>query len=333
MNMPPQKTQQSISNFFAVKPSYNSKLRRDPSPRKIKSVITEVDSAAGIEPNGDDDQFPSPAEETASISSVNPAQWKRVSVDNDETISTAREAKKRKISPNERGDYQGDVLRVCQEPDSEAVPAKNQGPRLSERTSKYLFSSSPFENENEVEEDPEIVKHKQKLHQRFVKKLGRPDSIAEIKRRNHFIEDTTAGDDGQDVAEDEEADEEDESPKPAAKGRRAATKKGGNKLTPMEKQVLDIKRQHSDTLLVVEVGYKFRFFGEDARTAAKELGIVCIPGKFRFDERKFRTFLFTGLSDRLQILQKPISTDSRLLVFLYIVYTYTSNDWLQRATK
>ncbi len=66
-----------------------------------------------------------------------------------------------------------------------------------------------------------------------------------------------------------------------------APKKGGSKLTPMERQVLEIKRSHIDTVLVVEVGYKFRFFGEDARIAAKELSIVCIPGKFRFDERKF----------------------------------------------
>jgi DNA mismatch repair protein MSH3 len=54
----------------------------------------------------------------------------------------------------------------------------------------------------------------------------------------------------------------------------------------MEIQFLEIKRQHMDTLLIMEVGYKFRFFGEDARIAAKELSIVCIPGKMRYDERE-----------------------------------------------
>jgi DNA mismatch repair protein MSH3 len=58
-------------------------------------------------------------------------------------------------------------------------------------------------------------------------------------------------------------------------------------LTPMELQMLEIKRKHMDAILIVEVGYKFKFFGEDARIAAKELGIVCIPGKFRFDEREY----------------------------------------------
>lgn len=83
----------------------------------------------------------------------------------------------------------------------------------------------------------------------------------------------------------EEGEEEDEpAPPPPTKGK--AGKKGGSKLTPMEKQVIEIKRKHLDTVLVIEVGYKFRFFGDDARVAAKELSIVCIPGKFRFDERE-----------------------------------------------
>ncbi|KAI4222828.1 MAG: hypothetical protein L6R36_005860 [Xanthoria steineri] len=109
---------------------------------------------------------------------------------------------------------------------------------------------------------------KENLHQRFVKKLGRPDSMVEKKRRNSAqVEDEEEAE----VAEEEVA-------KPQPKG------KGSSKLTPMEKQILDIKRSHMDTLLIIEVGYKFKFLGEDARTAAKELSIVCIPGKFRYDE-------------------------------------------------
>lgn len=150
-------------------------------------------------------------------------------------------------------------------------------PAASGRTSKYLFSTSQSSHRDE-DEDEEARKYRERMHKRFVQKLGRPDSIAEIKRRNHFItEETEEGD------ADDGADEEDEPPK--AKGRKgAATKKSGAKLTPMEKQVIDIKKKHMDTILVIEVGYKYRFFGEDARVVAKELGIVCIPGKMRYDE-------------------------------------------------
>ncbi|KAJ1826121.1 Mismatch repair protein msh3, partial [Coemansia sp. RSA 2708] len=49
----------------------------------------------------------------------------------------------------------------------------------------------------------------------------------------------------------------------------------GVKYTPLEIQVLDAKRTHPDMLLAVEVGYKFRFFGEDARIASRVLGIMC----------------------------------------------------------
>jgi DNA mismatch repair protein MSH3 len=155
-------------------------------------------------------------------------------------------------------------------------------PKLSGRTAKYLFSSSPAGDEENI--DDEIIKaYKARLHKKFVKKLGRPDSIAEIKRRHWHTTEETA-EEQLDADEADEADEEEEAPARTTKKKGAASKKGGSKLTPLEKQVLEIKAKHKDTLLVVEVGYKFRFFGEDARTAAKELSIVCIPGKFRYDE-------------------------------------------------
>ncbi|XP_030647649.1 DNA mismatch repair protein Msh3 [Chanos chanos] len=45
--------------------------------------------------------------------------------------------------------------------------------------------------------------------------------------------------------------------------------------TPLEQQYMEIKEKHKDTLLCVECGYKYRFFGEDAEIAAKELKIFC----------------------------------------------------------
>ncbi|XP_016898402.1 DNA mismatch repair protein Msh3 isoform X2 [Cynoglossus semilaevis] len=45
--------------------------------------------------------------------------------------------------------------------------------------------------------------------------------------------------------------------------------------TPLEQQVMELKKQHKDALLAVECGYKYRFFGEDAEIAAKELNITC----------------------------------------------------------
>jgi hypothetical protein len=47
------------------------------------------------------------------------------------------------------------------------------------------------------------------------------------------------------------------------------------KLTPLEKQVVDIKLKNTDVVLFVEVGYKYRFFGPDAHLAAQLLDIFC----------------------------------------------------------
>ncbi|KAL1555083.1 Mismatch repair protein msh3 [Salvia divinorum] len=48
---------------------------------------------------------------------------------------------------------------------------------------------------------------------------------------------------------------------------------GNPKYTPLEQQVIELKNKHPDVLLMIEVGYKYRFFGEDAENAARVLGI------------------------------------------------------------
>ncbi|XP_043833127.1 DNA mismatch repair protein Msh3 [Dromiciops gliroides] len=45
--------------------------------------------------------------------------------------------------------------------------------------------------------------------------------------------------------------------------------------TPLELQYLEMKEQHKDAILCIECGYKYRFFGEDAEIAARELNIYC----------------------------------------------------------
>jgi len=167
----------------------------------------------------------------------------------------------------------------------EDVPAedlKNSKPRSSPRTDYYLFGSS----QDGLDVNPEVVRRREDLHRKFVKKLGHPDSLVSLRRLVSDQDAIVAGEDGgDDDAEEEEA------PPPPPKGRKTAKGGKANKLTPMEIQFLDIKRKHMDTVLIMEVGYKFRFLGEDARIAAKELSIVCIPGKFRYDERMYIYYL------------------------------------------
>lgn len=186
------------------------------------------------------------------------------------------------VRPQKRARINGSAIKEPEQPltDTQSNPPSQLS--SSQRTDLFKFQSSPAvpppKRDDQDPEEAQRRKEKDKVHQKFVRKLGGADCLIGIGR-------TATGDvAGAATEEGDEAEEEDEPAPPPAKGKGAA-KKGG-KLTPLEKQVIDIKRKHLDTVLVIEVGYKFRFFGEDARTAAKELGIICIPGKFRFDERK-----------------------------------------------
>jgi len=46
-----------------------------------------------------------------------------------------------------------------------------------------------------------------------------------------------------------------------------------SKFTPLEQQVVDIRKSYPNTVLIVECGYRMRFFGDDAVIAAKVLSI------------------------------------------------------------
>ena len=213
-------------------------------------------------------------------------------------------------------------------------PAKARQPdepsgSASGRAGRYAYDasrpSSSAAAQLSEDEDEVTKRRKEELHRKFVKKLGHPDSMARGKRLDSQMNDETGANDG------EEAEDPDEDEPPAP----SKTKKKGSKtgkLTPMEVQFLDIKRAHMDTVLIVEVGYKFKFFGEDARIASKELSIVCIPGKFRYDERE----LFPSRSLRtacpqtdgaLQMRRKAISTASPPLASPFTACPSMRSDW------
>ncbi|KAG7693625.1 hypothetical protein KL915_003915 [Ogataea haglerorum] len=57
-----------------------------------------------------------------------------------------------------------------------------------------------------------------------------------------------------------------------------------SKLTPLEQQIYELKMQHKDKLLAIQVGYKYKFYGEDARAASQILNIMYIPGRLFFSK-------------------------------------------------
>lgn len=65
---------------------------------------------------------------------------------------------------------------------------------------------------------------------------------------------------------------------------KVTAKPKSSKLTPLETQILELKLQHEDMILAIQVGYKYKFFGSDAATVSKIINIMHIPsGDSRFD--------------------------------------------------
>lgn len=249
--------QATISSFFTQKPSPTPKnLVRPEIPPSEKILPTRATSSPQGSVSEPNHEIPGQEDDEE---------------EEDAIVRPAKRARSNRLKP---------VDNVVESLAQTSQPSQPQ-PSSSQRTDIFKFQSSPaVAPTNNGGDDPDEAmrrEEKERLHQKFVKKLGGPDCLIGIGRS--MTSDPTGG------AAEAEEDEEDDEPAPPTKGKGAA-KKGGSKLTPMEKQVIEIKRKHMDTVLVIEVGYKFRFFGEDARIAAKELGIVCIPGKMRFDERE-----------------------------------------------
>ncbi|KAF2795618.1 DNA mismatch repair protein-like protein msh3 [Melanomma pulvis-pyrius CBS 109.77] len=271
-----QRTKQSqISSFFTRKPSQAPKpAATKPTPPALPAAANEASYEPRATSSDEDNSLPIPT--------VNRHRRKRVAdEDTEEDTSGAPPKRARSVaidSPANEGSTD-----IAHRPSLGQASTTSlntpKPPKISDRTSKYIFSSSPpVGDENEDDEDAAVEqKRKEKLHEKFVKKLGKPDSFIELRRKNKVISEETAEEEG-------EGDEEDEEPAPKKGKKGAAVKKAAPKLTPMDKQYLEIKRKNLDTIIVMEVGYKFKIYGEDARTASKELGIVCIPGKFRYDE-------------------------------------------------
>jgi DNA mismatch repair protein MSH3 len=288
------KKQTTLSSFFGVKPPASSPVASSPAasskpkltapPRKRPQSTAEDDdeeledapplppsrskrtTRKKAEPVVDEDEEPLLRAPRA------PRAKGTIDDDEDEELADAPAAPSSR-PPRAKRTIDEDQDFVVSDDESVAAPKKKARrepppPSSQPTTERYRYGGAT--QEQQEEEDPQRRAQKEKLREKFVKKLGR----IEISRAEPTEGVAAEGDESEPEPEPE--------PAPKKKGKAAAAAKGP-KLTPLEKQVVEIKKTHPDTVLVVEVGYKFRFFGEDARIASQNLNIMCIPGKMRFD--------------------------------------------------
>ncbi|KAK0632407.1 muts domain V-domain-containing protein [Immersiella caudata] len=271
----PEKKQASLTSFF--------------TPRTING-LSQRQSSSQAKPSGDS-ATPAPDSSRKRALLENPDK---------ENGAFSRAIKRAKSVADD--DSEGTSFSAATTAKSAQAPVAESSDVPASRAELYSFdvASSSNRSQEHDDEDAAVRRQKEALHKKFVKKLGHPDSMAMIRRRNLADADNGAPD-GDDADGD---DPDEEEPQAQTKTKKKGAKTG--KLTPMEVQFLDIKRKHMDTVLIVEVGYKFRFFGEDARIAAKELSIVCIPGKFRYDEHPSEAHLDRFASASIPVHRLPV---------------------------
>lgn len=276
------KQQPTISSFFGKSPSSTSGAEK-------KKTVSNGTTASAKAAGGGDGGIKDGGSKRIEAEVENEDEVERGEDEDEDVVLPSRKRVKGDRTPTRKltAPLNGDE--ISRSPRS-SMPT-------SSRTEKFRFQSSPVpaaQDETTAEElDAATAKkerrRKEALHEKFVRRLGGPDCLPSLDKKTGMIEADAEG-----VEDGEEAGEEEDVPPPApVKGR--GGRKVSTKLTPFEKQLVDLKRKHPDTLLLIEVGYKFCIYGADARVAAKELSIVCIPGKMRFDEREsFRSLLWSG---------------------------------------
>lgn len=271
--MAPGKKQQSLTSFF--------------QPKTVNGPAAQVQ------------KFQVPSNETGSDSlrADKPSRKRPLEEDTDTGNNASSKTPRRAKGPLQ--DTAEETLFI--ENSTESPPASG-----TQRTDRYRYDGASQEARStcvdEPVEDEETRRRKEELHKQFVKKLAHPDAMLRRRAGGNGDDDATpTGDD-----EDGDEAEDEEPPAPSTKKAKKGGARANGKLTPMETQFLEIKRKHLDTILIVEVGYKFRFFGEDARIAAKELSIVCIPGKFRYDEHPSEAHLEKFASASIPVHRLPV---------------------------
>ncbi|KAK9724590.1 hypothetical protein RND81_05G085100 [Saponaria officinalis] len=115
------------------------------------------------------------------------------------------------------------------------------------KSTEFISSNTPPSKRLKL--SSEIPLSNPTLHQKFLQKLLEPseDALEPSIKKTHVIDNHNY--DSNSVISD------------------------NSKYTPLEKQVIELKKKYPDVLLMIEVGYKYRFFGKDADVASRVLGI------------------------------------------------------------
>ncbi|OLL23734.1 DNA mismatch repair protein msh3, partial [Neolecta irregularis DAH-3] len=149
----------------------------------------------------------------------------------------------------------------------------------SARASDFIFIAP--QGPHDLTRTSSEIKEKKQRHQKFVKRFLGKDLVSEISQRDD--DDSERPSDGENDESEEESSKLTELQKKfAAPGKarisnsKAVESKIISTLTPLERQYLKFREENPGVLLIIEVGYKFKFYGDDAKIASQILNIACL---------------------------------------------------------
>lgn len=164
------------------------------------------------------------------------------------------------------------VIVSDQDQDQKQSQINNEAARQRKQQFQYNKSQKAVPIELDTDQLLRRENYKEKLSQAFKSKDERK------------LRDANVGD----------SDGDDEPSPPPTKKQK--TKAGSSKLTPLDQQVKDLKLQHLDKILAIQVGYKYKFYCQDAVIVHKILNIMLVPGKLNLIDESPTDQLYNKLA-------------------------------------
>ncbi|KAL6950172.1 hypothetical protein ACO0QE_000848 [Hanseniaspora vineae] len=170
------------------------------------------------------------------------------------------------------------------------------------KVQNYAFVKSSSSNPSLSKTTNNVHQDRSQFHERLFEILG-----SKNKRKLSVVE----NDEDLDLSDKGNISNPENESTPQSTSRKVKKPKKSNDLTPLEQQIKEIKLQNMDKIIAVQVGYKYKFFAQDAVIVSQILHNMLLPGKLTIDEtnpqdKYYKKFAYCSIPDnRLHIhLQK-----------------------------
>jgi DNA mismatch repair protein MSH3 len=230
----------------------------------------------------DDDFVPADEESDEDMQEVVPEEISEEEHSEEEQVVKPKSTRKRASTSNKKKSPSNKKKQTKTKKKSDKEMSDDDEEEESDKPDKKKNKKATVDPSEKFQFDPRVYMYSpgtkvaiedEQKHKWFVRKL-----LAHSLKDSTEEEEVAADADG-DHGSDEEETTSKKKKKTNSKSKKKATPKKTSssskpKYTPLEQQVLKIKKEYPGVCLFVEVGYRFKLYGDDALNASKVLGII-----------------------------------------------------------